>query len=279
MKDNFKLANGVLIPSIGFGTWKVPAGEVAEKAVKEAIDFGYRLIDGAAVYGNEVSVGKGIKASGIAREELFVTSKVWNSDRGYETTLKAFEKTLADLQLDYLDLYLIHWPANSKQFDNWDEINKETWRALIELYKSGKVRSIGVSNFLPMHLKSLLKMEVVPMVNQIEFHPGEMQCEIKELCDKYDILIEAYSPLGSGRILEDETLTSIAAKHKVTNAQICLAWCLENNTLPLPRSVNSQRIKANLDIKNIKLTSEDIQAINNITDDTYLGCNPDQVDF
>ena len=279
MKKNYTLTNGVNIPSIGYGTWQSPQGKLTEDGVSNAIKYGYRLIDGAAVYGNEESVGKGIIASGISRSELFVTSKVWNTDRGYETTLKAFEKTLSDLQLDYLDLYLIHWPANKKQFANWDEINKATWQALIDLYKAGKIKAIGVSNFMPHHLESLMKMEIAPMVNQIEFHPGYLQEEIVEYCQKNNILVEAWSPLGSGRVLNDESLVAMAEKYNTSPAQLCIAWCLAHNTLPLPKSVTESRIKQNLDVMNINISSEDIGAINKIEQDCFSGIHPDTVDF
>lgn len=168
MQEQFILSNQLSIPSIGFGTWQTPNGDVAISSVKYAIESGYTHIDTAAIYGNEKSIGQAIKESGVAREKLFITSKVWNSDRGYESTKKAFAKTLNDLQLDYLDLYLIHWPANSKQFTNWQSINAETWCALEDLYKEGYIKAIGVSNFMVNHLQALLKTaEIAPMINQI----------------------------------------------------------------------------------------------------------------
>ena len=180
--DTFRLRNGVEIPCIGFGTWQTPDGDTAVMAVSEAIRAGYRHIDTAACYGNEVGVGRGIKASGLEREKLFVTSKVWNTERGYDKTLSAFEKTISDLGLDYLDLYLIHWPASSFQFENWEEINLGTWRAMTELYKAGRIKAIGVSNFLSHHLKALTETEIPPMVNQIEYHPGLTQAETVAYC-------------------------------------------------------------------------------------------------
>ncbi|MCR5199205.1 MAG: aldo/keto reductase, partial [Prevotella sp.] len=177
---NFRLNNGTEIPAIGLGTWQTPDGETAVKAVSHAIKCGYRHVDAAAVYDNEQSVGegirKGLQEAGLKREQLFVTSKVWNTERGYDRTMRAFEKTLGDLGLDYLDLYLIHWPANAKQFADWQRLNAETWRAMEELYKAERIRSIGVSNFYAHHLEALMQSaEVMPMVNQIEFHPGFMQ--------------------------------------------------------------------------------------------------------
>ncbi|WP_342662783.1 aldo/keto reductase [Brachyspira innocens] len=243
LKDTFTLSNGYKIPCIGFGTWQTPDGETAVNAVKEAIKLGYKHIDTAAIYGNEKSIGKAIKESGINRDELFITSKVWNKERGYKTTLKAFEKTLNDLSLDYLDLYLIHWPASVNQFKDWDNINLETWRAMTELYKAGKIKSIGVSNFMPHHLKSLMETEIKPMVNQIEFHVGFMQEETFKYCNDNNILIEAWSPLGTGKMLDNNTLKEIANKYNKSIAQLCIRWCLQNNTLPLPKSVTPSRIK------------------------------------
>ena len=190
--ENMKLNNGYMIPEIGYGTWQSPDSEVTVNGVKAAIACGYRHIDTAAAYKNEESVGEGIKESGIARKDLFVTSKVWNTQRGYEKTIAAFEKTLSDLDLDYLDLYLIHWPASKKDYENWEEINLETWRVMTDLYKAGKIKAIGVSNFKPHHLEALMKTEVKPMVNQIEFHPGFMQEETVKYCRDNGILVEAW---------------------------------------------------------------------------------------
>lgn len=210
---------------------------------------------------------------------MFVTSKVWNTERGYEKTIAAFEKTLSDLGLDYLDLYLIHWPASSSQYDNWEEINLETWRAMTELYKAGRIKSIGVSNFLPHHLKALMKTEVPPMVNQIEYHPGLTQAETVEYCKKHSILVEAWNPLGTGRMLNNETLKSIAGKYKKSVAQLCIRWCLQNGVLPLPKSVTPARIVENADVFDFEITAEDLNAINDMPYFGGSGLHPDKINF
>lgn len=279
LKDTFTLSNGYKIPCIGFGTWQTPDGETAVNAVKEAIKLGYKHIDTAAIYGNEKSIGKAIKEIGINRDELFITSKVWNKERGYKTTLKAFEKTLNDLCIDYLDLYLIHWPASVNQFKDWDNINLETWRAMTELYKAGKIKSIGVSNFMPHHLKSLMETEIKPMVNQIEFHVGFMQKETFRYCNDNNILIEAWSPLGTGKMLDNETLKEIANKYNKSIAQLCIRWCLQNNTLPLPKSVTPSRIKENTEIFDFVISDEDMKKINSMPYFGGSGHHPDKVNF
>lgn len=279
LSDTFMLSGGADIPCIGFGTWQTPDGETAVNAVCEAVKVGYRHVDTAAVYGNEVSVGRAIKACGIDRKELFITSKLWNTERGYEKTMAAFEKTMQDLSLDYLDLYLIHWPANAKQFENWDAINLDTWRAMTALYKAGRIKAIGVSNFLPRHLESLMNTAVPPMVNQIEFHPGYMQAETVEYCKKNNILVEAWSPLGTGRMLSNETLRMIAAKYNKSVAQLCIRWCLQNGVLPLPKSVTPSRIQENAEVFDFVISDEDMQAINAMSYCGGSGLQPDEVDF
>lgn len=279
LTDTYQLHNGVQIPCLGYGTWQTPDGQVAEEAVKEALRLGYRLIDCAACYGNEKSVGKGIKESGVLREEIFVTSKLWNTERGYKKTIAAFEKTREELQLEYLDLYLIHWPANALQFENWVEINVDTWRAMIDLYKAGKVRAIGVSNFMPHHLEPLMEMEVVPMVDQIEFHPGYMQSEAVEYCKNNGIVVEAWAPLGTGRMLQNPILQEFAKRYDRSVAQICLRWCIQNQVLPLPKSVTPSRIRENSQVFDFEIEKEDMGTINRMTG---LGANlmhPDVVMF
>lgn len=283
INDTVLLNNKYKIPCLGFGTWQTPDGETAIKAVKCAIENGYRHIDTAASYGNEQSVGVAIEEAlaecNIKREELFITSKVWNTERGYEKTIEAFEKTLKDLRLEYLDLYLIHWPANAKQFENWNEIDLDTWRAMTDLYKEGKIKAIGVSNFLEHHLKSLLYTEIKPMVNQIEFHPGMMQKETVDFCVANNIVVEAWSPLGTGRMLSNDVLIKIAKKYNRSVAQICIRWALQNKMVPLPKSITPSRIIENTKVFDFEIEELDMVAINNMKYCGGSGLNPDEVDF
>lgn len=277
---NFKLNNGMEIPAIGFGTWQIEEGENAYNAVKTAIEKGYTHIDTAAVYGNEVSVGKAIKDSGVAREDLFVTTKLWNDMRGEENAKKAFEESITKLGLDYVDLYLLHWPANATQFpENWKDINAASWKALEELQAEGKIKAIGVSNFMVKHLEALLETaKVIPAVNQIEFHPGYTQAEVVELCKANNILVQAWSPLGSGRILQDETVKAIAANHEVSVGQVCIQFAIQQGVLPLPKSENPINIENNLNT-NFELSSEEIEQLTTLKENGFSGLVPDEVAF
>ncbi|WP_291072444.1 aldo/keto reductase [Empedobacter sp. UBA5637] len=278
--ENFKLSNGIEIPAIGFGTWLLEGEKVIEP-LKIALTKGYTHIDTAAIYKNEKEIGTVLKAENVDRSKLFITSKCWNSERGYEKAMAAFEQTLADLQTDYLDLYLIHWPANETQFpDNWAELNAGTWRAFEEIYKSGKAKAIGVSNFNINHLEALFETaEIKPMVNQIEIHPGHSQPELVDFCRQNDLLVEAWSPLGSGRILENELIVSLADKYNVSVGQICINYCLAKEILPLPRSSSEKNIEANLTSNNFKLSVEDVKAIDEMPADGFSGLNPSMVEF
>ncbi|WP_340639833.1 aldo/keto reductase [Bacillus atrophaeus] len=272
LKDTVKLHNGVEMPRFGLGVFKVENGSEATESVKAAIKNGYRSIDTAAIYKNEEGVGAGIKESGVARDELFITSKVWNEDQGYETTLVAFEKSLERLELDYLDLYLIHWPGKDKY--------KDTWRALEKLYKDGKVRAIGVSNFQVHHLEELLKdAEIKPMVNQVEFHPCLTQVELREYCKKQGIQVEAWSPLMQGQLLDNEVLKQIAEKHNKSVAQVILRWDLQQDVITIPKSIKEHRIIENADIFDFELSQEDIEKINALNKDERVGPNPDELLF
>ncbi len=275
-----KMNNELLIPALGYGTWQAPNGNVAKDSVKKALELGYKHIDTAAIYGNEKSVGEGITESGVERSEIFLTSKVWNAERGYDKTLKAFEKTISDLKTDYLDLYLIHWPANAKQFHNWAEINLDTWRALEHLNKQGLVKTIGVSNFLENHLEPLLSQaEIIPAINQIEFHPGYWQQETVEYCQNKGIIVQAWSPLGVGQIINHELLLQLAAKYGKTTAQIALRWVLQHNVIPLPKSVTPSRIEQNMKVFDFEILTEDMNLIDSIPQCAFSGLNPNEIDF
>lgn len=280
LTDSFLLNNGKKIPCIGYGTYKTTEEEVYD-AVLSALKAGYRHIDTAAFYDNEAGIGRAIKDCGIPREELFLTSKVWNTDRGYENTKKAFAATLERLGLDYLDLYLIHWPANRKQFgEEAKKINAETWRALEELYEEGKIKAIGLSNFLPHHIEELMETaKVKPMVDQIEFHPGWAQLETGEYCRKNGIVVEAWSPLGRKEALESGILQEIGAKYAKSAAQVCVRWVLQHDILPLPKTVNPGRMVENADVFDFALTEEEMKTIDSLKDLGGQCALPDEVDF
>lgn len=256
------LSNHLTLPPIGYGTYNM-SDEETEKAVKEALSAGYRLIDGAAFYDNEKGVGKGIAVSGISREEILVTSKVWNRDRGYEKTKAAFQKTLSDLGLAYLDLYLIHWPANTKKYGAPAiRENQETWRALEDLYMDGYIRSIGVSNFLPHHLEELAETaRIMPMVDQLEIHPGWLQKEAVDYCQSRGIVVEAWAPLGRMTMAGDAAISSIAEAHGKTAAQISLRWEIQHGILPIPKSSHPERMKQNLSVFDFSLTEKEMATL------------------
>jgi diketogulonate reductase-like aldo/keto reductase len=277
---NFTLYNNTTIPSIGFGTWKLADGEDAANAVATALKAGYRHIDTAAIYKNESGVGQGIKQSGIPREDIFVTTKLWNTERGYAPGLAAFNQSLQNLGLDYIDLYLLHWPAAAHQYDNWQELNSESWRALEKLYSDGKVRSIGVSNFLEHHLDALLQQaEIKPMVNQIEYHPGYQQKDVLRYCKKNQIQVEGWSPLGKGQVLDHPVLQEIAQNHHVTPAQVCIRWELQSGIIPLPKSATPSRINANFDVHHFALSESEMDRINQMPIVAASGLHPDSVSF
>ena len=262
---NIELYNGILMPEIGFGTWKAPTGKVTVEAVKTAIECGYTHIDCAAIYGNEKEVGLGIKESNVDRKNLFITSKLWNDIRGYQETIDAFNKTLDDLQLDYLDLYLIHWPRPVKYHDNYIEKNIESWKAMEDLYKQGKIKAIGVSNFKIHHMEEIMEnCEIKPMVNQIEFHPSCLEKEIRDFCKKENIVVTGYSPLANGKVFECKELVEFSEKYGVSIAQLCIRYALQHDVIPLVKSVTKERIKANLNV-NFVISDEDMEKIDKIT--------------
>jgi len=272
LQSTTTLANGVKMPWLGLGVYKVEDGQEVVDSVKYAIKAGYKSIDTAKIYENEEGVGQAIKESGVSREELFVTSKVWNADQGYDTTLQAFETSLNKLGLEYLDLYLIHWPVQGKY--------KDTWKALEKLYKDGKIRAIGVSNFQVHHLEDLIAdAEVKPMVNQIEFHPLLTQTEVREYCKKKGIQVEAWSPLAQGELLDNEVLTQIAEKHGKSTAQVILRWDLQNEVVTIPKSTKEHRIIQNADVFDFELNAEEVEKINALNQNHRVGPDPDNFDF
>lgn len=280
LEDTYTLSNGVEIPIVGFGTWQTPDGEVAKQSVKAAIDAGYRHIDTAAAYGNEDSVGEGIKASGIKRDDLFLTTKLWNDDHGYDSTIKAMDHSLKELDVDYVDLYLIHWPNPVKFRDNWQEVNAETWRAMEDLLESGKTRAIGVSNFRGEHLNELMQTaNVTPMVNQIFLNPSDMQQEVVDYNNEYNILSEAYSPLGTGKIFQVPELQAMAKRYNKSVAQLVLRWSLQLGFLPLPKSVHADRIKENAQLFDFEISPEDMKTIDGLHGVAGLATDPDTTDF
>ncbi len=251
-------------PVLGFGTYKSTEKEGIE-SVKNALQNGYRLLDTAAKYENEEVVGKGIKLSGIPREEIFVTTKLWRENLSYENTKKEFYKSLKALDLEYIDLYLIHWPANAKNYSNWQKANAEAWLAMEELQAEGLIKSIGVSNFFEEHLEALFKTaKVIPSVNQIEFHPGYWQKELTEYCKQKGIVVESWSPLARGKVFGNELLENIAKKHNKTVSQICLRWVLHHDVMVIPKSTTLERIQENIDIFDFDLSEEEIIQINNL---------------
>ena len=271
-----ELNNGLLIPQFGLGVYQVDEGEEVESSVAHALKNGYRLIDTAAMYRNEAGVGSAIKASGIPREEIFVTTKLWNDDQGYENALAAFESSLNKLQLDYIDLYLIHWPSPGRG------LFVETWKAFEELYNSGKVKSIGVSNFNPDHLDTLLESATIsPVLNQIELHPYLPQHEVVSYCQRKNIAVEAWSPIGGSRgsLLQDNVIVELATKYSKSPAQVVLRWHIQHGNIVIPKSVQAERIDQNIDIFDFELDHNDLLAIDALENGTRMGPDPATANF
>ncbi|WP_442865138.1 aldo/keto reductase [Alkalihalobacillus sp. CinArs1] len=272
LSKTVKLNNGVEMPQVGLGVFQVKEEEQLIGAVTAAIKNGYKSIDTAAIYGNEEWVGKAVNEAGVPREELFITSKVWNSDQGYNETIQAFEASLERMDLEYLDLYLIHWPVEGKFVD--------TWKAMEHLYHEGKIKAIGVSNFHIHHLETLFKETTVkPVVNQIELHPKLNQKEIRDFCEKHEIKVEAWSPLMQGELLENEELKDIAEKHNKSTAQVILRWHLQNDVIIIPKSTKEHRIKENADLFDFELSNGEMDRINALNEDKRVGPDPDNFDF
>jgi diketogulonate reductase-like aldo/keto reductase len=266
------LANGVKMPWFGLGVYKIPEGKEMITTVQKALEFGYRSFDTAALYQNEQGLGKAIHASSIPREDLFITSKVWNTDQGYDSTLKAFHDSLNRLQLDYLDLYLIHWPVPN--------LYKDTWKALETLYKEKRIKAIGVSNFQIHHLKDIMKdANVIPMVNQVEYHPKLTQNDLRTFCKQENIQLEAWSPLMRGRLQDNPVLIEIAQKHAKTVAQVILRWDLQNEVITIPKTTKVERLRENANIFDFVLTDEEMIAINGLNENLRAGQDPDNFQF
>ncbi|QLG08237.1 aldo/keto reductase [Bacillus velezensis] len=270
------LHNGVEMPWFGIGVFKVEEGAELVNAVKTALVHGYRSVDTAAIYGNDEGVGEGIRQglqeAGLKREDIFVTSKVWNADLGYEETLKAFDTSLEKLGLDYLDLYLIHWPVEGKYID--------AWRALETLYRDGRIKAIGVSNFQIHHLKHLMKeTEIKPMINQVEYHPRLTQKELLAFCTEQGIQLEAWSPLMQGQLLDHPVLQEIAEKYGKSAAQVILRWDLQNGVITIPKSTKKHRIEENANVFDFELSADDMKRIDDLNENLRVGPDPDNFDF
>lgn len=256
----YKLNNGKEIPSIGFGTFRLK--EEVEDVVINAIEVGYKMIDTASSYLNEEYVGNAIKKTKVDRKDLFITGKLWNDSREFEKIVEACKETLKKLNVEYLDLYLVHWPASPVLYPNWKEINANVWKALEYLYEEGLVKSIGVSNFKKSQLEELMKVaKIKPMVNQIEFHIGFMQEETLKYCQENDILVEAWSPCGGGKLLKKEIIKEMAEKYNVSPAKLCLRWCVEHGVIPITKSTNIDRMKDNFNLYDFKISKEDMDIL------------------
>lgn len=271
IQDTLTLSNGVKMPQFGYGTFRMQDKESTITAIQTALETGYRLIDTAAIYGNEKIVGEAIATSPVNREEIFLVSKLWNSEHGYDETLKAFEASLKDLQTDYLDLYLIHWPK---------EKNVESWKAMEHLYKEGKIKAIGVSNFKIHHLKEIMDAcDIVPMVNQVELHPQFPQDELKTFCDEHNMPLMAWGPLMQGAIFEKEVMKEIADKHNKSIADVAIRWSLDRGVIAIPKSVNPERIANNAKVFDFELDEEDMKKIATLNTGERIGPDPDHITF
>ncbi|SFR36119.1 Aldo/keto reductase [Robiginitalea myxolifaciens] len=272
LQGSFTLNNGVEMPYFGLGVYLAETGGEVEQAVHWALEAGYRHIDTASIYRNEAGVGKALSESNVPRDEVFITTKVWNADQGFQSTLDAFQASMDRLQLDYLDLYLIHWPVAGKY--------KETWKALEQLYRDGKVRAIGVSNFMIQHLKDVMDgAEVVPMVNQMEFHPYLIRTDLREFCQQHHIQYEAWSPLMQGKAFDLPELKALADKYGKNIAQVLLRWDLQKGVITIPKSTKQHRIVANSDIFDFEISPEDVAQLDAMDRDQRFGPDPDNFDF
>ena len=276
MNKTYTLNNGVQIPAVGFGTYKAADGKSAD-VIKAAIGSGYRYFDTASFYGTETYLAEAIRQSGLPRKDFFIASKLWKTEMGYENARDAFRRTLENLETDYLDLYLIHWPLPEPGYENWKELDRETWRALEELYAEGKIRAIGLSNFLPHHIENILAgCTVRPAVDQIEYHPGYSQEAAVQYCKENAILVQAWSPIGRSRVLKDPLVCELAAKYRVSPAQICLKFAVQRGIVPLPKSSSPERMKQNMDLFSFEMEQEDIWRLATMPQSGWSGEHPDQ---
>ncbi len=276
--EHIKLRNGNELPIIGLGTWQITDRDLMSEIIGTAYKEGYRLIDSAAAYSNEIALSKAIATNGIPREDFILSDKVWNTSRGYDAVQEACKKSLKKLKTDYLDVYLIHWPASMKLYDNWSEINAETWRGMEKLYKDGLVKNIGVCNFKIHHLEELKKTaEVMPFINQVELHPGFRQKELIDYCEKERIVVEASSPLGNGQILENEVLNRLAIQKNVSVSQICLKWEIQKGLIVIPKTSKIERLHGNIDVFEFVLSEDEMKEIDNIPYCGGIGIDPDEV--
>ena len=274
--EKYKLKNGIYIDKIGFGTYKAGNGDYVPTLIN-AIQAGYRHFDTASFYNNEDLIKEAISKSNVKREDLFLSSKVWKTEMGYDNTIKSFERSLKNLGTDYLDMYLIHWPKNDLKNNNWEKIDLETWRALETLYKDGRVRSIGVSNFLPHHLSNILdNCEIKPMVDQLEIHPGYIQKAAIDFLKDNDILPQAWSPIGRARVLKEERLIELSKKYNKSVAQICIRFILQLGVQPLPKSSSIERMKENMDVFNFEISKEDEYELMCLPQIGWSGEHPDR---
>ena len=274
--EHYILNNGVEIPAIAFGTYKAADGKSAD-VIRAAIEAGYRYFDTASFYGTETYLAQAVRESEIFRDEIFIASKLWKTEMGYENVKYAFERSLDKLNTDYLDLYLIHWPLPDPEYKDWKQLDKETWRAMEELYQAGKVRAIGLSNFLPHHIDNILEdCTVRPAVDQIEYHPGYSQEAAVQYCKERNILVQAWSPIGRQRVLEEPLVLELAGKYAVSPAQICLKFAVQRGIIPLPKSSSVERMKENLDLYSFEMEREDIWRLATMPQAGWSGEHPDR---
>ena len=273
--DCYTMNNGMKIPCMGFGTYKAAEGNDAT-VIKTAIEAGFRYFDTASLYYTEEALGQAIKESGIPREEFFIVSKMWTDQMGYDNVKIALEESLAKLQMDYLDIYLIHWPRGSENYDEWKSVTKDTWKAMEELQKEGKIRALGLSNFLPHHIKHILEIcEIKPVVNQLELHPGYMQYATVKYCEEHDILVQAWSPLGRFRMADNALLMHLLEKYQVSFAQLCLRFLIQLGIIPLPKASSMERMKQNMDVFGFDIEEEDMYRILTMPECGWSGEYPD----